>query len=145
VVIRGHSWSLVVTRGHSRSLVVIRGHSWSLVVIRGHSCVLLDKICLLSRLRLGLHLYRIAFRIAGREKAPIQYGMYNLTIFRSWAKHLSIAIIPPKIAFLKVTDRCFMSLRKAIRYSVNVTRLKLSQQLGTSGVKTSWYRPTYIL
>ena len=37
MVIRGHSWSLVVTRGHSWSLVVIRGHSWSFVVIRGHS------------------------------------------------------------------------------------------------------------
>ena len=26
------------------NFVVIRGHSWSLVVIHGHSCVLLDKI-----------------------------------------------------------------------------------------------------
>ena len=42
MVIRSHSWSLVVTRGHSWSLVVTRGHSWSLVcTFRQDRCLML--------------------------------------------------------------------------------------------------------
>ena len=40
VVIRGHSWSLVIIpgcSGHSWSLMVILGHSWSLVCTFRHN------------------------------------------------------------------------------------------------------------
>jgi hypothetical protein len=59
-------------------------------------------------------LYRIAFH-SGTKK---HLSDTECTTFRSWAKqHLSVAIIPLKIAFLKGTDRCFFtSLRKDIRY-----------------------------
>jgi hypothetical protein len=64
-----------------------------------------------------LTLYRIAFH-SGAKK---HLSDTEFTTFRSWARPLSVAIIPLKMAFLKGTDRCFFtSLRKAIRYSVNV-------------------------
>ena len=48
-----------------------------------------------------LTLYRIAFRSGAKKHLPDT----ECTTFRSWAKqHLSVAIIPLKIAFLKVRD-----------------------------------------
>jgi hypothetical protein len=60
-----------------------------------------------------LTLYRLAFRSG---KTPIPLGMFNF----------QKRIIPPKIAFLKGTDRCFFtSLGNAIRFSSRMPALSL--------------------
>ena len=60
----------------------------------------------LTILRLMFPRYQIGFR-SGAKK---HLSDTECTTFRSWAKqHLSVAIIPLKIAFLKGTDRCFFT------------------------------------
>jgi hypothetical protein len=62
-------------------------------------------------------------RIAFRSSAKKHLSHTEYSTFSNCAKqHLSVAIIPLKIAFLKCTDRCFfhVGIRKATHYSVNV-------------------------
>jgi hypothetical protein len=60
--------------------------------------------------------------IGSRSGAKKRLSDTECTTFRSWAKqHLSIAIIPLEISFLKGTERCFFqSPREAIGYSLRV-------------------------
>jgi hypothetical protein len=76
----------------------------------------------LTILRLMFPRYQIGFR-SGAKK---HLSDTECTTFRSWAKqHLSVAIIPLKIAFLRGTDRCFFTSESYPLQCKSYTRISM--------------------